>query len=163
MFISFYYYLFVPHIGYRGVTLRVHLIRGELHIQHNANWEFATTSLPFCDEPHWSHFPFVKAAPGMTFTCRSQYHIVAIWKPEEQVCKASHCDKKQQYRSHVVLTLSLLVRTTYIWMLFFKHILFVENHSLNVMPTERLQHLQQCWVTLVEMSESEKDKQNSNW
>jgi len=38
-----------------------------------------------------------------------------------------------------MLTLLLLVRTTYIWVLFFTHIPFVVNCTFNTMPTERLQ------------------------
>ena len=40
---SLYYSLFVPHI-YMWVVLHTHPIRGESHIQRNANWEVATTS-----------------------------------------------------------------------------------------------------------------------
>jgi len=36
-------------------------------------------------------------------------------------------------------TLVLLVHATYIWVLFFSHILFVVNHTFNAMPMERLQ------------------------
>ena len=36
------------------------------HFQHNANWDNATTSPPFCNEPHLSFF--MKLAPGTTFT-----------------------------------------------------------------------------------------------
>jgi len=38
-----------------------------------------------------------------------------------------------------MITLSLLVRTTYIWVLFFAHIPFVVNSTLNTTPIERLQ------------------------
>jgi len=78
-----------------GFILRAHLVPGELHIQRNVNWEFATTSLPFHIEPHWSHIVFVKAASGMTFTSWTQHHFVATGKPEWQVHKASHCGSKQ--------------------------------------------------------------------
>jgi len=61
----------------------------------------------------------------------------------------------------VVLILFLLVRTTYIWVLFM-HISFVVNRTLNTTLTERLQHLQQGCVRLVEMTESESDKENAN-
>jgi len=39
-----------------------------------------------------------------------------------------------------MITLLLLVRATYIWVLFFAHIPFVVNHTFNATPTERLQH-----------------------
>ena len=38
---------------------------------------------------------------------------VAIGNPELQMRKASHCGSKQQWRSHAMITLSLLVRATY--------------------------------------------------
>ena len=65
--------------------------------------------------------------------------IVAIGKPERQVLKASHCGNKQQWGSHAMIILLLLVRATYIWVLFFALIPFVVNHTFNAMPTERLQ------------------------
>ena len=37
-------------------------------------------------------------------------------------------------------TLLLLLRATYIWVLFFTHIPFMVNHAFNAMPMERLQH-----------------------
>jgi len=37
-------------------------------------------------------------------------------------------------------TLLLLVRATYIWVLFFMHISFAVNRTFNVTPTEMLQH-----------------------
>ena len=44
-----------------------------------------------------------------------------------------------------------------------KHILFLVNRTFNTTLTETLQHLQQVWATLVEMTECEGDKQNANW
>jgi len=42
----------------------------------------------------------------------------------------------------VMLILFLLVRSTYIWVLFFTHIPFAVNRTFNVTLTERLQHLE---------------------
>jgi len=53
---------------YMGVVLRSHPVRGEPHIQRNANREVATTSPLFYKEPHRSHALFSKAVPGKTFT-----------------------------------------------------------------------------------------------
>jgi len=64
----------------------------------------------------------------------------AIGKLVRQVRKASHCGSKQQQRSPDEVTLLLLVRTTFIWMLFFAHIPFAVNRTCNVTPAERLQH-----------------------
>jgi len=67
-------------------------------------------------------------------------HTVAIGKPERHVRKASHCGSKQQQRSpDDEITLLLLVRATYIRVLFFAHIPFVVNRTFNATPTERLQ------------------------
>ena len=66
-------------------------------------------------EPHRSHVIFLKVAPGTTFTSWSKHHFVVIGKTEQQVRKTSHCDSKQQQRSHVALILFLFVRATYIW------------------------------------------------
>jgi len=79
-----------------GVVLRSHPVRGESHIQRNANGQVATTYPPFYKEPHQSHVLCVKVAPAMTFTSWSQYHFVAIGKPEQHVRKASYCGSKQQ-------------------------------------------------------------------
>ena len=54
---------------------------------------------------------------------------VAIGKPERHVRKASHCGTKQQSPDEI--TLLLLVRATYIWVLFFPHIPFAVNCTRN--------------------------------
>jgi len=100
-------------------------------------------------------FFFVKVAPVTTFTPWSKNHFVVIGKAEKHVRKASHCCTQQQWRSHVVLILFLLVRVTCV--LFIMHIPFVVNRTFNTMLTERLQHLQQGWARLLEMTESERD------
>ena len=43
------------------------------------------------------------------------------------------------------ITLLLLVCTTYIWVLFFTHVPFVVNRTMNATPTERLQHHFRHW------------------
>ena len=73
-----------------SVILRAHLVRGESHIQRNANREVATTSPPFYNEPHRSHVLFVKSASGTTFHILVTALFCCDWKPERQVCKASH-------------------------------------------------------------------------
>jgi len=47
---------------------------------------------------------------------------------------------------------------THIWVLFFTYIPFVVNRTFKTTLTEWLQHLQQNWATLFEMTESERDK-----
>jgi len=39
--------------------------------------------------------------------------VVATGKPEQYVCKASHCGRKQQWSSHAMITLLLLVHATF--------------------------------------------------
>jgi len=43
------------------------------------------------------------------------------------------------------ITLSLLLCATYIWVLFFTHIPFVVNRTMNATPTDRLQHHFRHW------------------
>jgi len=76
--------------------LHAHLVRGESHNQRNTTEEVATTSPPFCNEPHRSRLLCVKAERGTTFTPWSQHHFVAIGNPERHMRKASHRGSKQQ-------------------------------------------------------------------
>ena len=66
---------------------------------------------------------------------------VAIGNPEWHVRKASHRGSKQQLRPCSQSLLLLLARATYIMVLFFTHIPFVVNHTINATPPERLQQL----------------------
>jgi len=122
---------------YNGVILHAHPIRGESHNQRNTTGEVATTSPPFYNEPHRSHVLCVKAEFGTTSTPRSQHHFVAIGNPEQHVRKASHRGSKQQKTACSQSLLLLLA--TYIMVLFFTHIPFVVNHTINATPPERLQ------------------------
>jgi len=125
-------------------------------LRWKATWKGSNNIPRFCNEPHLLHVLFVKVAPGTTFTSWSKHHFVVIGKVEQQVRKTSHCCTKQQWRSHVVIILFLLVHAT--WVLFIMLIPFVVNRTFNTMLTERLQHLHQGWVRLFEMTESERDK-----
>jgi len=98
-----------------GVVLHTHPVRGESHNQCNTTGEVATTSPPFYNERHRSHVLCVKAELRTTFTSWSQHHFVAIGNPERHERKASHCGSKQQKRSHAIITLLLLVHTTYMY------------------------------------------------
>ena len=64
---------------------------------------------------------------------------VAIGNPERQVRKPSYHGSKQQQRSCSQSLLLLLARATYIMVLFFTHIPFVVNHTINATTPERLQ------------------------
>jgi len=79
------------------------------------------------------------------FTCicnqKSGQAIVLLRseKPERHVRNASHRDSKQQYRSCAAISLlTACSRHTYI-VLFFAHIPFVVNHTINATSPERLQ------------------------
>jgi len=80
-----------------------------------------------------------------------------IGKLERHVRKASHCDSKQQQISFDEITL-LLVRATYIWVLFFAHIPFVVNRTFNATPTERLQNVAiSCLLLPIPQTVQQKD------
>jgi len=136
---SLYYCLFAPHICM--VLFFTHISFVVNHNQRNATREVATTSPPFYNEPHRSHVLCVKAELGTTATSWSQHHFVAIRNPERHVRKASHRGSKQQQRSCSQSLLLLLARTTYIMVLFFTHIPFVVNHTINAAPLETLQEV----------------------
>jgi len=88
--------LFQPHrLVCCTIVLRAHPVRGESHIQRNATGEVATTSPPFCNEPHRSHVLWVKAELGTTSTSWSQHHFGAIEKTERHVLKALQRGSKQ--------------------------------------------------------------------
>ena len=125
-------------------VLRAHSVRVEPRIQLNASGGVAATSPHFYNEPHGSHVPCMKAAPGTTFTFWSQHLFVAIGKPERHVRKASHCGSKQQLSSHAAITLLLFVWATYIWVLFLAHIPVVVNRAFSATPGE---WLQQCFLS----------------
>ena len=79
------------------------------------------------------------------FEVRWGASTVAIGNPERHMRKASHSGSKQQQRSCVAISLTIACsRHAYI-LLFFAHILFVVNHTINVTPPERLQQYQ--WLT----------------
>jgi len=56
------------------------------------------------------------------------------------------------------ITILLIVRATYMWVLPFALIPLVVNRTFNATLTHRLQHLLQSWARVVEMTESERDK-----
>jgi len=85
---------------YMGVILHAHPVCGESHIQRNTNWEVATTSPPFYNEPHQSHVLFVKVAPGTTFTSWSEHHFVAIESPSGK-CAKLHTVAASNNRDHM--------------------------------------------------------------
>ena len=115
-----------------GLDRRVVLILRE-H-RKTSNGPYATVKAPCLWISIYVIFAAVLASACVKHTC-----TVAIGKPEWQVRKASHCGSKQQQWSHATITLLLLVRATYLWVLFFAHIPFVVNHTFNATTTERLQ------------------------
>ena len=63
---------------YNGVIFHAHPVRDESHNQRNTTGEVATTSPPFCNDPHRSHFLCVKAELDTTSTSWSQHHFVDV-------------------------------------------------------------------------------------
>jgi len=123
-----------------GVILHAHPIRGESHNQRNTTAEVATTSPPFYNEPHRSHVVCVKA------WIRHDPHILVTApfccdRKSRAVCAQSFAPWQQAtMRSCLQSLLLLLARAMYIIkVLFFMHIPFVVNHTINTTPPERLQ------------------------
>jgi len=131
------------------------------HFQYSANWEVATTSPRFCNEPHLLHVLFVKIVPGTTFTSRSKPHFVVTVNAKQQVRKAFHCRTKQQWKSHVVLILFRFVWAT--WVLFFTLIPFVVKSHIYHNAKWEAASLAARLGLIFEMIESERNKQNANW
>jgi len=67
-------------------------------------------------------------------------NIVAIGNPSS-TCAKLHCGSKQQYRDHALQSLIIACSChAYIFM-FFVHILFMVNHTINATPLERLHNI----------------------
>jgi len=101
-------------------------------VNHTINaGEVATTPLPFCNEPHRSHVLCVKAELVTTSTSWSQHHFVAIRNPIS-MCAKLRTVAASNNRDHAPQSLLLLLaRAAYTMSLFFTHILFVVNHTIN--------------------------------
>ena len=90
-------------------------------------------------------------------------HLTKHWR---QVCKASHFGKatieiqKSNNRDPTSWSVYFCCwrHILYIWVLLFTYIPFVANRTFNTTLTEWLQHLQQSWARLFEMTKSERDK-----
>jgi len=79
------------------------------------------------------------------------------------VRKASHRGNKQQWSPPDEITLLLLVRATYIWVLFFAHIPFVVKRTFNATPTEKLQQLQFTGLNMSKMREIDLLEKQFRW
>jgi len=119
-------------------------LKGSNHISSFLQWT-APIACFFCEGCTWHHLHILVKAP-----------LSCDWKGRAASALNSHCCTKQQWRSHVVIIIFLLVRAT--WVLFIMHIPFVANCTFNTMLNEKLQHLHQGWARLFEMTESERDK-----
>jgi len=136
---------------YIGVVLCTHSVRGEPRFQRNANEEVATTSPPFFSTNHtnrkfflWKLHKSQPSHPG---------HSTILLRPKSSsgVCAELHTvAASNNKRVHRLRSLLLLVRTTYIWVLFFACIAFMVNNAFSAMPVERLQH-QQAWAKVHNM------------
>ena len=121
------------------LVLHAHPVRGESHIQCNANRAVATTSLLFIMNRTnrtfflWRLHLAQSSHPG---------HSTILLRPESLSgkCTMLLTVAATNNRDHLSRSLYLLVCATYIWVIFFAHILFVVNRTFNATPTERLQH-----------------------
>ena len=126
-----------------GVVLHTHPVPSESHNQRNTTGEVATTSPPFYNEPHRSHVLCVKAELGTTFTSWSQHHLLRSEIPSG-ICAKLHTVAARNNRVHMPWSLYYCLFAPRIYMvLFFTHIPFVVNHTINARPSERLQHYQE--------------------
>ena len=135
---SLYYCLFAPHTYL--FVLRAHPVRDESYNQRNSTGEVATTSPPFLQ----------RTTPIARSLCEG-------WTPHDLhilVTAPFCCDRKSRAAyaqsfapwqqatigitrwDHSIIACS---RHTHIF-LFFAHIPFVVNHTINATPPERLQH-----------------------
>jgi len=123
------------------------------HFQCNANWEVATTSTRFCNEPHLFHVLFWRlhlappSHPGQSTTLLWEERPSSKWAQLHTVAPSNN--KGSTSCSHYFCLFAAL---------FFTHIPFVVNHTFTTRLTERLQYLQQGWLRLFETTESERDK-----
>ena len=97
----------------------------------------------------------MKIAPGPL-----HFNPALTGKPGQQVCNGSHfgCIKITRCAHSV----SACSRHLCMGVVLHAHLVHGESHRFNTTLTERLQHLQKVWDRLVEMTESERDKQNAN-
>jgi len=107
---SLHYCLFTPHIC---------MVLFFMHMPFVVNHTFNTTS-PERLQQHPLLFTTNRTDRTffvwrLTLTSWSQHHFVAIGNPERHMCKASHCGSKQQWSSHAMITLLLLVRAIYMY------------------------------------------------
>ena len=113
-------------------TVFIHLltIPCSHHVRFQRGFECTDKFYGFCKEI--THFLLIYVHSNILLC------FVAIGKSKRQVRKkASHCGSKQQLRSPDEITLSLLVHTTNLWVLFFARIPFVVNRTLNATLTKR--------------------------
>ena len=113
----------------------------------------------------------------MNRTARTSFYEGCTWHDLHILVTAPHsCDRKTRATSVQSFTLwqqatieitrrahSIIACSRHIYMGVVLHAHLVRDEShIQHNPTERLQHLQQGWARLVEMSESERDKLNAN-
>jgi len=101
---------------------------------HNQNFTSVLYCFKCCDRK-------ARAASVQSFTLWQQATIEITCHDHSaytsQYVQSFTCLYRQSL--HAAITLLLLVRTTYIWVLFFAHIPYVVNRTSNATPAERLQ------------------------
>jgi len=66
----------------------------------------------------------------------SRILLLLRWESLSGKCRKLRTVATSNNRDHLTKSLLLLVCTTYIWVLFFAHIVFVVNRTFNATPTE---------------------------
>jgi len=161
---SLYYCLFVPHTYgcYSSHTSHSWWITHSMQPQRrgcNNIPSFLQQTTPitrsFCEVCTWHDLHILITAPlfyerkarmasAESFTLWQQVTTEITQRDHshryhQEVQSTVHQDHKHCQKSLTKITLLLLVRTTYIWVLLFAHILFMVNCTFNATSTERLQ------------------------
>ena len=155
---SLYYCLFV-HGCHSSRTSHSWWITHSTQCQHrgcnNPSILQRTTLIPlsFCEDCTWHDLHILVTAP---FCCDRKAQAACtqsftLWQPATiNLIRHNHAVYSLVIifnRSHLsickdaAITILLLARATYIWVLLFAHILFVADHTFNATPTERLQQI----------------------
>jgi len=151
---SLYYCLFAPHRYIFVHSAQPHHVRDESYNQRNATGEVATTSLPFTTN-HTDRTFFVwrlnSARPP--HPCHST--ILLRSEIPSGMCAKLRTVAASKNRDHSIIACSRHIDI----FLFFAHIPFVVNHTINATPPERLQQ----YYRLVLASLSPGAQQTTSW
>jgi len=118
-----------------GVVRHVHPVSGDSHNQRNTTEEVTTTSPPFYNEPHRSFMWRLNSARPS----HSGHSTILLQSEIPSDMCAKLCVVAASNNIMLAISFTIASRATYIMVLFFAHIPFVVNHTINATPPERLQ------------------------